>query len=60
MPDVHVDQVFVTDPARPPHRLDQLGAGEDHAGITREGGEDVEFGAGQRDRLPGDVDLRGR
>src|SRR5699024_7175101 len=59
-------QVLVADPALPPDRLDELASAVGHPWALREHGQDVELGAGQRDRLivqpyvtPGGVDGQG-
>src|SRR5690625_7501007 len=57
MGDVDVDEVLIAHPARPPHRLDELTAGEGHVRAAGEGREDVELGTGQRHGLPVDERL---
>jgi hypothetical protein len=56
---VDVDEVFVTDPARTPDPFDELGSGESQARPFGQRVEQIEFGAGQLHRYPGEVDLPG-
>ena len=52
-----VDDVFVTDPGGVPDRIDDLATAEREAGLGGEYVQDVELGAGERDRDASDPDL---
>jgi len=54
--DVDVDEVFLSDPVRPPDPLDELASGEGELGPCRQSLEQVELGAGQLHRSLPHVD----
>ena len=56
---MHVNDVLIANPARPPHVADQLSAAVDAAGVRAEDVEDVELGSGEIDWLASEAHLAG-